>query len=58
MAAERGWDEAAGLSLDTDHIGMEVYKKESQICILAEGGELIERLIEVRGRLLVSFGES
>ncbi len=28
-----------------DHIGMDVHKKESQICILAEGGELIERRI-------------
>src|SRR3990172_4381519 len=26
-----------------DHIGMDVHKKESQLCILAEGGELIER---------------
>jgi transposase len=26
-----------------DHIGIDVHKKESQICILAEGGELIER---------------
>ena len=25
-----------------DHIGIDVHKKESQICILAEGGELIE----------------
>ena len=25
-----------------DHIGMDVHKKESQICILAEGGELLE----------------
>jgi len=28
-----------------DHIGMDVHKKESQICILAEGGELIERRV-------------
>jgi len=28
-----------------DHIGMDVHKKESQLCILAEGGELIERRI-------------
>ncbi len=28
-----------------DHIGMDVHKKESQICILAEGGELIEQRI-------------
>jgi hypothetical protein len=24
------------------HIGIDVHKRESQICILAEGGELIE----------------
>ncbi len=28
-----------------DHIGMDVHKKECQICILAEGGELIEQRI-------------
>ena len=28
-----------------DHIGIDVHKKESQLCILAEGGELIERLV-------------
>src|SRR5215831_910611 len=28
-----------------DHIGIELHKRESQICILAEGGELIERRI-------------
>jgi hypothetical protein len=28
-----------------DHIGIDVHTKESQICILAEGGELIERRI-------------
>ena len=28
-----------------DHIGMDVHKKESQLCILAEGGELIERRV-------------
>jgi hypothetical protein len=28
-----------------DHIGIDVHKKESQICLLAEGGELIERRI-------------
>ena len=28
-----------------DHIGIDVRKRESQICILAEGGELIERRI-------------
>jgi len=25
-----------------DHIGIDVHKKESQVCMLAEGGELIE----------------
>ena len=28
-----------------DHIGIDVHKKESQICILAGGGELIEQRI-------------
>ena len=28
-----------------DHIGIDVHKRERQICILAEGGELIERRI-------------
>ena len=28
-----------------DHIGIDVHKRESQICILAEGGELIEQRI-------------
>jgi len=28
-----------------DHIGIDVHKREDQICILAEGGELIERRI-------------
>ena len=33
-----------------DHIGIDVHKKESQICILAEGGELIERRIRTEPR--------
>jgi transposase len=33
-----------------DHIGIDVHKKESQICILAEGGELIERRIPTQLR--------
>ncbi|MBI4627772.1 MAG: hypothetical protein HY729_03600 [Candidatus Rokubacteria bacterium] len=33
-----------------DHIGMDVHKKKSQICILTEAGELIER--RVRTELL------
>jgi transposase len=28
-----------------EHIGIDVHKKDSQICILAEGGELIEQRI-------------
>lgn len=28
-----------------EHIGIDVHKKESQICILADGGEVIERRI-------------
>ena len=28
-----------------DHIAVDVHKRESQLCILAEGGELIERWI-------------
>ena len=31
-----------------DHIGIDVHKKDSQICILAEGGELMERRNVVR----------
>ena len=32
-----------------DHIGMDVHKKESQLCILTEAGELIERRIRTEG---------
>jgi transposase len=28
-----------------DHIGIDVHKKETQICILTEDGELIERRV-------------
>jgi hypothetical protein len=28
-----------------DYVGIDVHKKESQICIAAEGGELIERRV-------------
>jgi hypothetical protein len=28
-----------------DHIGIDVHKKERQICVLAEGGELLEQRI-------------
>jgi transposase len=33
-----------------EHIGIDVHKKESQICILAEGGELMERRIPTQPR--------
>jgi hypothetical protein len=33
-----------------DHIGIDLHKRESQICILAEGGELIERRIRTDPR--------
>ncbi len=33
-----------------DHIGIDVHKKESQICILAARGELIERRIRTEPR--------
>jgi len=33
-----------------DHIGIDVHKKESQMCILAEGGELLERRIRTEPR--------
>jgi transposase len=32
-----------------DHIGIDVHKRESQIYILAEGGELIEQRIRIEG---------
>ncbi len=32
-----------------DHIGIDVHKKESQIYILADGGEIIERRIRTEG---------
>lgn len=32
-----------------DHIGIDVHKRESQIYILAEGGEIIERRIRIEG---------
>jgi transposase len=28
-----------------DHLGIDVHKKDSQICLLAEGGELLEQRI-------------
>ncbi len=39
-----------------DYVGIDVHKKESQICILAEGGELIERRVRTeRGRFAEVF---
>ena len=32
-----------------EHIGIDVHKKESPICLLAEGGEVIERRIRTEG---------
>ncbi len=41
-----------------EHIGMDVHKKESQICILTEGGELIERRVRTEpGRFAAVLGE-
>jgi len=31
-----------------DHIGIDVHKRESQICILAEGGEVVEQAAPTR----------
>ena len=40
-----------------DHIGIDVHKKESQICILAEGGELLEQRIRTEPeRFAAVFG--
>ncbi len=33
-----------------DHIGIDVHKRDSQIYILAEGGEIIERRIRTPSR--------
>jgi transposase len=39
-----------------DYVGIDVYKKESQICIVAEGGELIECRVRTEpGRLVDLF---
>src|SRR5712692_6037526 len=41
-----------------DHIGIDVHKKESQICILADGGEVIERRIRTEpARFAAVLGE-
>jgi hypothetical protein len=32
-----------------DHVGIDVHKKDRQICIVAEGGELIERRVRMEG---------
>ena len=39
-----------------DYVGIDVHKKDSQICIVAEGGELIERRVRTeRGRFAEVF---
>ncbi|MGH7646035.1 MAG: IS110 family transposase [Gemmatimonadales bacterium] len=39
-----------------DHVGIDVHKKDSHICIVAEGGELIERRVRTEvGRLAEMF---
>jgi transposase len=41
-----------------DHIGIDVHKKESQICMLADGGELIEQRIRTEPeRFAAVFGK-
>jgi hypothetical protein len=41
-----------------DHIGIAGHKKESQICLLADGGELIERRVRTEPeRLAAVLGE-
>lgn len=41
-----------------DHIGIDVHKRESQICIETEGGEIIEKRIRTeRARFVAVFGE-
>ena len=41
-----------------DHIGIDVHKNQSQICILTEVGELIERrILTDRSRLREFFGD-
>ena len=41
-----------------DHIAIDVHKRESQICILVEGGELIEQRIRTeRERFAAVLGE-
>ena len=40
-----------------DHIGMDVHKKESQLCILTEAGEVIERRVRSEpGRFAAVLG--
>jgi len=42
-----------------DYVGIDVHKKDSQICIVAEGGELIERRVRTEvGRLADSVREA
>jgi hypothetical protein len=37
-----------------DHIGIDVHKKESQMCMLAEGGERIEQRIRTEPKRFVA----
>ena len=37
-----------------DHVGIDVHKKDSQICLLAEGGDLIEQRIRTEPQRLAS----
>ncbi|HKA40326.1 MAG TPA: hypothetical protein VKD25_11190 [Burkholderiales bacterium] len=39
-----------------DHIGIDVHKKESQICTRAKGGELIERRVRTEPRRFADGG--
>ena len=41
-----------------DHIGIDVHKKESQICTLAEGGELIEQRTRTEPERFVEIGRA
>ena len=41
-----------------DHIGIDIHKNQSQVCILTEAGELIERrILTDRSRLRELFGD-
>ena len=41
-----------------EYVGIDLHKKESQICILGEWGELVqERILTERSRFVGMFGE-